>query len=111
LLRWSRDRRSPLTVHTLERVEAGVGEQPAHWTSLCFEALESAADRLAALLSDALEARGGWPADFHSDFEVTALFSGRVLRYRRGGQGDRAKPERTLLRSTRSRSGPGSRRY
>ena len=83
----------PLTMHKLERTEAGVGEQPAQWTILWFEAPDLAADRLAALLSDALEGRGGWYADFHSDREVTVVFSGRILRYRRGDQQERAKTE------------------
>jgi len=45
----------------------------------------------AEALADALEARGGWYADFHSDTEVTVAFSGRMFRYRRGDQSERAR--------------------
>jgi hypothetical protein len=60
---------------------------------LWFEAADSDADRLADVLSDALDIAGGWYADFHSDADVTVVFSGRVFRYRRGDKGERAKVE------------------
>jgi len=50
----------PLVVRKLERIDAGVQEQPPQWTLLWFEADEADADRLAAALADALEANGGW---------------------------------------------------
>jgi hypothetical protein len=81
----------PLIVHKLERIDAGVDEQPPHWTLLWFEVADADADRLAQELSNALDARGGWYADFHSDSDVTVVFSGRIFRYRRGDESERAK--------------------
>jgi hypothetical protein len=83
----------PLTVRKLERIDAGPNEQPPHWTLLWFEAADKDADRLAQALSVALEARGGWYADFHSDSDVTVVFAGQIFRYRRGDAGERAKVE------------------
>jgi hypothetical protein len=83
----------PLTVHKLERIDAGLDEQPPHWTILWFEAPDEDADRLAEALSDALDVRHGWYADFHSDSHVTVVFAGRIFRYRRGDQSERAKVE------------------
>jgi len=83
----------PLIVRKLERVDAGRREQPPQWTLLWFEAADADADRLAELLAGALEARGGWYADFHSDSDVTVVFSGRIFRYRRGDRSERAKVE------------------
>jgi hypothetical protein len=81
----------PLTVRKLERVEAGIAEQPPQWTPLWFEANDADADQLAEQLSTALDARGGWYADFHSDTEVTVVFAGRIFRYQRGDKSERAK--------------------
>lgn len=81
----------PLVVRKLERVDAGVEEQPRQWTLLWFEADEADADRLAAALADALEANGGWYADFHSDAEVIVVFARRIFRYRCGDDTERAK--------------------
>lgn len=81
----------PLVMRKLERIDAGLDEQPPHWTLLWFEADEADGDRLAESLADALEPNGGWYADFHSDTEVTVVFAGRVFRYRRGDGGERAK--------------------
>ena len=81
----------PLVVRKLERIDAGVREQPPQWTLLWFEADEADADRLAVALADALEANGGWYADFHSDAEVTVVFAGRIFRYSRGDDTERAK--------------------
>jgi hypothetical protein len=83
----------PLVVRKLERVDAGLAEQPPHWTLVWFEAADGDADQLAELLSDALDTVGGWYADFHSDVDVTVVFSGRVFRYRRGDQSERTKVE------------------
>jgi hypothetical protein len=83
----------PLTVHKLERINAGLGEQPPQWTLISFEAADDDADRLAEALSDALEVRHGWYADFHSDSHVTVVFSGRIFHYRRGDQSERAEVE------------------
>jgi hypothetical protein len=81
----------PLVVRKLERIEAGVREQPRLWTLLWFEADEADADRLAVALADAFEANGGWYADFHSDAVVTVAFAGRTFRYRRGDDVERAE--------------------
>lgn len=81
----------PLVVRKLERIDAGVEGQPPQWTMLWFEADDADADRLAAALADALEANGGWYADFHSDAEVTVVFAGRIFRYRHGDETERTK--------------------
>jgi hypothetical protein len=81
----------PIVVRKLERIEAGVDDQPPRWTLLWFEAADADADRLAEDLSNALEPAGGWYADFHSDAEVFVVFSGRIFRYRRGDESERAK--------------------
>lgn len=83
----------PLVVRKLERVDAGLKEQPRQWTLVWFEADDDDAGRLAEALADALEARGGWYADFHSDTEVTVVFSGRIFRYRQGDQSERVRVE------------------
>jgi hypothetical protein len=81
----------PLAVRKLERLDAGLGEQPREWTLLWFEAVDNDGDRLAEALSESLEADCGWYADFHSDSEVTVVFAGREFRYRRGDAMERAK--------------------
>jgi hypothetical protein len=81
----------PLTVRKLERVDAGIGEQPPSWTLMWFEAADADADQLADQLSAALEPTGGWYADFHSDSDVTVVFAQHIFRYRRGDAGERAK--------------------
>ena len=81
----------PLVIRKLERVEAGLEEQPRQWTLVWFEADDDDAGRLAEALADALDARGGWYADFHSDTEVTVVFSGRIFRYRQGDNSERAR--------------------
>src|SRR4051794_16822068 len=73
-----------LLVRKLERLHAGIGDQPGTWTLISFEADDDEAELLAAALSDALEPTGGWYADFHSDTQVTVVFAGRTFRYRRG---------------------------
>lgn len=83
----------PLVVRKLERVAAGLDEQPPHWTLIWFEAADADRDRLADALSAALERRNGWYADFHSDTEVTVVFAGRIFRYRRGDMVGRAEVE------------------
>jgi hypothetical protein len=77
----------------LERIDAGLGDQPPRWTLMWFEAADADAERLAEALTDALEAKGGWYADFYSDTDVTVVFSGRIFRYRRGDNNERAKVE------------------
>jgi hypothetical protein len=80
-----------LLVRKVERLEAGVGDQPRKWTLIWFEAEEHDHDRLAKALADALDAGGGWYADFHSDSDVTVVFAGRVFRHRRGDARERSK--------------------
>jgi hypothetical protein len=81
----------PLVVRKLQRIDAGLEDQPPHWTLLWFEADEEDADRLAESLADALEPIGGWYADFHSDSEVTVVFAERIFRYQCGDVAERAK--------------------
>ncbi|HZA75685.1 MAG TPA: hypothetical protein VE623_04765 [Acidimicrobiales bacterium] len=83
----------PLIVRRLERLDAGLDEQPPQWTLIWFEAADADHDRLADRLSEALEPRGGWYADFHSDTDVTVVFADRVFRYRRGDRAGRAEVE------------------
>lgn len=80
-------------VRKLERVDAGLGEQPPHWTLLWFEGDDRDADWVAAMLSDALDRVGGWYTDFHSNSEVAVVFCGRMFRYRRGDRVERARVE------------------
>ncbi|MHB8463529.1 MAG: hypothetical protein ACYDH6_18595 [Acidimicrobiales bacterium] len=81
----------PLIVKRLERVRAGVGEQPAEWTLIWFEAADEDSARLADAVANALATEGGWYADFHSDVEVFVVFAGRVFRYRQGDAAERAR--------------------
>lgn len=80
----------PLMLQKLERVDAGVGEQPTRWTLVWFEGADTDAARLADLLSHALEPTGGWYADFHTDSQVTVVFAGRIFTYARGDTRERA---------------------
>jgi hypothetical protein len=80
-----------LTLRKLERIDAGVGDQPRQWTMLWFEAADEDADGLADQLSAALNEAGGWYADFHSDSHVTVVFAGRIFRYPRGDERGRAE--------------------
>jgi hypothetical protein len=80
-----------LVVTKLERIGAGLGEQPREWTLIWFEAADADADRLAQGLSNALAVEGGWYADFHSAAEVTVVFAGKVFRYPRGDTSERAR--------------------
>jgi hypothetical protein len=81
----------PLVVTRLERIDAGLGEQPREWTLIWFEAADADADRLAQALSNSLAVEGGWYADFHPAAEVTVAFAGKVFRYRRGDMSERAR--------------------
>ena len=81
----------PLVVTRLERITAGIGEQPANWTLVWFEVDDEHASALAEELSRALSADHGWYADFHSDTRVTVVFAGRVFTYDRGDTAARAR--------------------
>lgn len=80
--------RSPLE-EAAQIVAVGVQRAPA----VARQKRDADAHGLAEALADALEERGGWYADFHSDSEVTAVFAGRIFRYHRGDGGERAKVE------------------
>ncbi len=82
MLRTTTVARSPLG-----DVEAG---QPEVWTILEFEVANEEAERLTALLEDALQAEGGWYCDFRSDDETVVVFAGKSFRYRRGEPAGRA---------------------
>ena len=93
----------PLVIRKLERVEAGLEEQPRQWTLVWFEADDDDAGRLTEALADALNALGGWYADFHSDTDVTVVFSGRIFRYRQGDNSEHARVKRSSALGRRAR--------
>lgn len=74
-----------ITVGTISRIRPEIRSagQPATWTLIHFEADETAADGLAAVLADALEA-GPWYVDFHTATTTYVVFSGRIFTYERG---------------------------
>jgi hypothetical protein len=68
-----------------------VAGQPEIWTFLEVEGPDDAADALATALAGALEAEGGWYADYGVGGEHMVVFSGRVFRYRKGDAVARAE--------------------
>lgn len=90
------DARLPLdgfTVAVVRRDVSGgaVGVQPEMWTFLEIEGPDDGADDLAAALSGALEAEGGWYADYTVGDDHMVVFAGRVFRYRNGDAAGRAE--------------------
>jgi hypothetical protein len=84
-----------LTVPRIWRVDAGdpsVG-QPVGWTFIELVVASEHGQALAQALSDALDPRGGWYCDFHSDDETYVVFAGRTFRYPRGDAAGRAEAE------------------
>lgn len=83
----------PLTARKISRAAAGdvSAGQPELWTLIEFEAADADADRLAALLAEALDRVGGWYTDFRSPEETWVVYSGRVFRYARGDGPGRAE--------------------
>jgi hypothetical protein len=69
-------------------VDAG---QPPHWTLIDFTASIDDASSLAESLSSALDTDPAWYADFRSACETFVIFPGRVFRYPRGSDADRAE--------------------
>ncbi len=82
----------PLTVTRVSRADVGDvdASQPLTWTFLDFEADDECAEPLAELLSQVLEATGGWYCDFRSADTTFVVYAGRVFRYPRGDRGERA---------------------
>jgi hypothetical protein len=82
-----------LAVMKLSRVAAGdvSAGQPEVWTLIEFEAGEAAAERLAALLAEALDDKPGWYADFRTPHETWVVYRGRIFRYPRGDAAARAE--------------------
>jgi hypothetical protein len=82
-----------LAVMKLSRVAAGdvSAGQPEVWTLIEFEAGEAAAERLAALLAEALDDKPGWYADFRTPHETWVVYRGRIFRYPRGDVAARAE--------------------
>lgn len=73
-------------------VSAGaVGGQPTIWTFLEIEGPDESADALATALAGALEAEGGWYADYAVGGDHVVVFAGRVFRYRAGDVAARAE--------------------
>ncbi|WP_210743189.1 hypothetical protein [Nocardia cerradoensis] len=73
-----------IAVSTISRIRPeirGAG-QPDTWTLIHFEADVAAAERLAAIFADTLEA-GPWYIDFHTATTTYVVFSGRVFSYSR----------------------------
>lgn len=70
-------------------VPGAVEYQPSTWTMVEFEAPDAVSEPLAKTLADSLVAPG-WCADWKTDQEITIVFPGKVLRYRRGDDEGRA---------------------
>jgi hypothetical protein len=84
-----------LTVKRIARENAGDSRagQPRTWTFVEFVAAAGDAERLANVLSRALDPRLGWYCDFRSATETFVVFSSRVFRYPRGDVDRRAEAE------------------
>ena len=83
-----------LSLTRVERVDmagAVAPGQPSVWTLIDISAPSSRAGQLAAALSTALAAEGGWYADFRSGAEHTVVFAGRSFCYRVGDAAGRAE--------------------
>lgn len=81
------------TVTVVRRdVSAGaVGDQPKVWAFLEIEGPDDRADDLARDLAGALQAEGGWYADFHVSDDHVVVFADKVFRYRAGDAAGRAE--------------------
>ncbi|MFC3986996.1 hypothetical protein [Actinoplanes siamensis] len=65
-------------------VSAPAAGQPPIWTLLDVTAPDERAEELAAALSAALAADGGWYADFRVGAAHVVVFAGRIFRYEVG---------------------------
>lgn len=85
----------PLTVTKIHRAAAGDADagQPELWTIIEFRVAADRVTELAETLSAILSKNGGWYCDFRSRDEVVVVFHGRIFRYRRGDQLQRARAE------------------
>ena len=84
-----------LAVRRIFREDAGepLAGQPRTWTFIEFQAAAGDAERLANVLSRALDEQLGWYCDFRSPTDTYVVFAGRVFRYRRGDAAGRAEAE------------------
>jgi hypothetical protein len=80
-----------LTVRKISRyrTQGTTRDQPDIWTTLDFEADEAVAQELAEAFADALD-QPGWYVNFESPTESFVVFPGRIFRYPRGDEADRA---------------------
>jgi hypothetical protein len=85
----------PLTVTKVRRAAAGdaTAGQPELWTFIEFRVAADRVTELAEALSAVLSKDGGWYCDIGSSDEVLVVFHGRVFRYQRGDQLERARAE------------------
>jgi len=76
----------PLTVRNVWRADGGdeSAGQPRTWTYIEFSVPDADAALLAAALSEALEAEGGWYCDYRTASETFVVFADHVFRYPRG---------------------------
>jgi hypothetical protein len=83
-----------LALTSLTRVDvaasAGPGQPPV-WTLIDVAAPNAAAGQLAAALSTALAADGGWYADFRDGPDRVVVFAGHIFRYPAGDAAGRAE--------------------
>ena len=84
-----------LDVWKISRADDGDADagQPQTWTFIHFRAPADEAERIAAALSAALAAEGGWYCDFRSNDETFVVFAGQIFRYPRGDRERRAQAE------------------
>ena len=80
-----------VTVVRRDVSDGAVAGQPTVWTFLEIEGPDESADELATALARALEAEGGWYADFGVGGDHVVVFAGRVFRYRNGDAAARAE--------------------
>lgn len=66
-------------------------QQPPVWTLIDFEADAGAADVVAAVLAESLDAEGGWYADFTTGEEHVVVYANKVFRYAYGDASGRAE--------------------
>ncbi len=83
-----------VTVVRRDVSDGAVAGQPTVWTFLEIEGPDERADALATALARALEAEGGWYADFGVGGDHVVVFAGRVFRYRNGDAAARAEVAR-----------------
>jgi hypothetical protein len=83
-----------LTIRKISRYRAGgtTPDQPDIWTTLDFEAGDSAARELAEVFAEVLD-QPGWYVNFQSPAESFIVFPGKIFRYPRGDEAGRARAQ------------------